>query len=79
MRTTLVLNDELLGEAMRLSARRSKRAVVEEALRTYVAVKRAERAREASRQRLQRISERSRGLKLGERPGDVLRAARDRR
>ncbi len=79
VRTNLVLNDELLGEAMRLSAGRSKRAVVEEALRTYVAVKRAERTREGYRQRLQRIAERLRGLKLGERPSDVLRADRDRR
>jgi Arc/MetJ family transcription regulator len=54
MRTNLVLNDELLGEAVRLSAGLSKRAVVEEALRTYIAVKRAERAAEGYRQRLQR-------------------------
>ena len=79
MRTDLVLNDELLGEAMRLSAGLSKRAVVEEALRTYIAVKRAERAAEGYPQRLQRIAERLRGLKLHERPSNVLRADRDRR
>ncbi|HET7290996.1 MAG TPA: type II toxin-antitoxin system VapB family antitoxin [Vicinamibacteria bacterium] len=79
MRTNLVLNDELVGEAMRLSAGRSKRAVIEEALRTYVAAKRAERAREGYRERLQRVAERLRGLKLGEKPSDVLRADRDRR
>lgn len=79
MRTNLVLDDKLVGEAMRLSAGRSKRAVVEEALRTYVAVKRAERARGAYRHRLQRIAERLRGLKLRERPSEVLRADRDRR
>jgi Arc/MetJ family transcription regulator len=79
MRTNLVLNDDLVREAMRLSAGRSKRAVVEEALRTYVAVKSGERAREAYRDRLRRIAGRLRDLKLREKPSDVLRADRDRR
>ncbi len=79
MRTNLVLNDELLQEAMRLSAGGSKRAVVEEALRTYVAVKSGERASKAYRDRLRRIAGRLRDLKLRERSSDVLRADRDRR
>lgn len=79
MRTNLVLNDELVDEAMRLSSGRSKRAVVEEALRTYVAVKTAERQRDAYRERLRRLAGRLRELKLREKPGDILRADRDRR
>ncbi len=79
MRTNLVLNDDLLKEAMRLSAGRSKRAVVEEALRTFVAVKSAERAREDYRARLRRIASRLGELKLRERPSNLLRADRDHR
>jgi Arc/MetJ family transcription regulator len=79
MRTNLVLNDELVSEAMRLSGQRSKRAVVEEALRTYVAVKSAAQGRDAYRDRLRRIAGRLRDIKLRENPSDVLRADRDRR
>ena len=39
MRTNIVLDDDLVAEAMKYSTARSKRAVVREALATYVAVK----------------------------------------
>lgn len=79
MRTNLVLNDELLDEAMRVSGERSKRAVVEEALRVYVRVKAAERRGEAYRERLRRLEGRVRELRLREAPSSVLRRDRDRR
>jgi Arc/MetJ family transcription regulator len=79
MRTNLVLNDELLEEATRLSGGRSKRAVVEEALRTYVEAKNAERRREAYRDRVRRLALRLRDLKLREIPSRILRADRERR
>jgi hypothetical protein len=79
MRTNLVLNEELLREATRLSGGRSKRAVVEEALRTYVEVKSEERRREAYRDRLRRLDLRLRDLKLRQAPSALLRADRDRR
>lgn len=43
MRTNVVVNDDLMREAMQYSSRRTKRALIEEALRTYVEVKAAER------------------------------------
>lgn len=39
MRTNIVLDDDLMAEAMKYSTGRSKRGVVREALATYVAVK----------------------------------------
>jgi Arc/MetJ family transcription regulator len=42
MRTKIVLDDELVAEAMRRTGIRTKRAVVEEALRTLIALKRQE-------------------------------------
>jgi len=52
MRTNIVLNDELLRKAARYGKGRSKRALVEEALETFVAVKSAERRRATYRERL---------------------------
>ncbi|HMB53945.1 MAG TPA: type II toxin-antitoxin system VapB family antitoxin [Thermoanaerobaculia bacterium] len=79
MRTNLVLNDELMREAMRYSKARSKRALVEEALQTYVEVKSAERRRRSYRDRLRDLDTRLRDVQLRDSPSDLLRADRDRR
>jgi len=42
MRTTLEIDDELLTEAGKLSGKKTKRAIVEEALREYVRHRRLE-------------------------------------
>jgi Arc/MetJ family transcription regulator len=42
MRTNIVLDDDLVAEAMRRTGIRTKRAVVEEALRTLIGLKRQE-------------------------------------
>lgn len=78
MRTNLVLNDDLMKEAMRLGGARSKRALVEDALRTYIEVKRAERRREAYQERVRRLNVRLRDLQLRESPSCILRADRER-
>lgn len=79
MRTNLVLNDDLMREAMRYSKARSKRAVVEEALQTYVEVKSAEVRRRSYRDRLRELDARLRDVQLRDSPADLLRADRDRR
>ena len=79
MRTNIVLNDELVREAMRFSTARSKRALVEEALRTFVEVREAERRRATYEERLGRLDRRLRGVRLRESPRDLLRSDRDRR
>lgn len=78
MRTNIVLDDELMAEAMRLSAAKTKRAVVEEALRTFVAVKSRDEQRLRYGQQLRRLEKRLAGLKLRQPPSSVLRADRDR-
>ncbi|MBI4206304.1 MAG: type II toxin-antitoxin system VapB family antitoxin [Betaproteobacteria bacterium] len=47
MRTNIVINDELMRKAQRLTALRTKREVVESALRLLVQVKQQERIRKA--------------------------------
>ena len=42
MRTNIVLDDDLVAEAMRRTGIKTKRAVVEEALRTLIGLKRQE-------------------------------------
>ena len=47
MRTNIVIDDELIAEAMRLSGARTKREAVERSLRLLVQLKRQERLRGA--------------------------------
>ena len=45
MRTNIVLDDKLMGQAKRLGKHSTKREVVEEALKLYVRMKRQEEVR----------------------------------
>ena len=78
MRTNIVLNDDLVREAMQYSRARTRRALVEEALATYVAVKAEERRRATYLKRLRSLETRLRDVRLRERPADLLRADRER-
>jgi len=78
MRTNIVLNDELLREAARYGKGRTKRALVEEALETFVAVKSAERRRATYRERLTSLEPRLGALRLRESPSRLLRQDRQR-
>ncbi len=78
MRTNIVLNDDLLREAMRLSGARTKTAAVEAALRTLVEVRTAEERTATYRSRLSRLGPRLSALKLQEAPSEVLRRDRER-
>ena len=78
MRTNIVLNDDLVQEAMQYSRARTRRALVEEALQTYVAVKAGERRRVTYRERLRGLEIRLKEVRLRERPADLLRAERER-
>lgn len=78
MRTNIVLNDELISEAMQFSRARTKRALIEEALETYVAVKAEERRRTTYADRLRGLEAKLEGLRLRERPSELLRADRER-
>lgn len=78
MRTNVILNDALLAEALRLSGHRSKREVIEAALRTYVEVRTAAIDREALRSRLSKLDAKLANLRLRRRPSVLLREDRER-
>lgn len=75
----MILNDELIREARRFSQARTKTGLVEEALRTFIEVKDAERRRFTYSQRVQELDRKLAGLVLREGPESVLRADRERR
>jgi Arc/MetJ family transcription regulator len=77
MRTNIVLDDDLLTSAMKYSSGRSKRAVVREALATYVAVKTAEQRSAAYRDRLAGVRRRMADKPVKTPVRDILRADRD--
>jgi Arc/MetJ family transcription regulator len=79
MRTNIVLNDELVEQAMRFSQARTKRALVEECLETYVKVKRREQRMADYRERVRRIQQATAGLDLGESAVDIIRRDRESR
>ncbi len=79
MRTNIVLDDDLLAEAMKYCVARSKRAVVREALATYVTVK-AEQQRVASyRDRLAMVRRRLADVSLRKTVVDRIREDRESR
>jgi len=69
MRTNIVLNEDLVREAMRYSKARTRRALVEEALETFVAVKAEERRRVTYAERVRGLQARLDGLRLRQRGG----------
>lgn len=79
MRTNIVLNDDLIQEAQRYSKARSKRELVDEALQTYVEVRREEERRANYSKRLEEVRLKLHGLRLRTRPLDLLREDRDSR
>ena len=79
MRTNVVLNDKLLEEAMEFSAVKSKRAVIEEALKTFVEVKTKEKKTATYVDRLRELENSLSGVKLRKGPFDLLCEDRNRR
>lgn len=79
MRTNIDLPDELLAEAGRFARGRTKKAIVEEALESFIRTKSAEARRRSYEERLRAIESRTASLSLRQSPADLLRADRDRR
>jgi Arc/MetJ family transcription regulator len=79
MRTNIELNDDLLAEAQKHSKARSKRALVEEALAAFVAMKAEERRRSTYKERLDSLRHRTKAVKLRSDSRDILRKDRDSR
>ena len=78
MRTNIVLNEELLQEAKKYSTAPTKRALVEEALRTFVDVKSSERRREEYAARVADIRKKTGNLRLRKSSSAILREDRSR-
>jgi Arc/MetJ family transcription regulator len=79
MRTNIDLDDDLLTEAAKYSASRTKRGLIQDALVTFVAVKSEERRRATYRERLERVRERMATVRLRSDSRDLVRADRDTR
>lgn len=79
MRTNIVLDDELIREARRYSKAKTKRALVEEALRTLVRVRSEEQRRATHRDRLGARERKLAGLAPPDAPADLLRRDRETR
>ncbi len=80
MRTNIVLDDQLLAEAMKYSTSRSKRGVVHEALAAYVTAKAEQQRVDSYRDRLDRIRRTlaASGPKRHVSSSDLVRADRER-
>jgi hypothetical protein len=77
MRTMLVLDDELVEEAMKLSSAANRSALIEEALRLFVQVRAAEKGRATYERRLWRLRQRVANAAPRESARDVIRRDRE--
>jgi Arc/MetJ family transcription regulator len=78
MRTNIDLDEELIEQAMRYSTARTKRGLVEEALRTFVDLKTREQRRLSYVERLASIRARTNSIRLKKSAIDILRDDRNR-
>jgi Arc/MetJ family transcription regulator len=78
MRTNVHINDELIEQALRLSGVRSKKAVIEQALKVFVDAKSLEQRREAYRRRVASIEAKTRRLRFPTSAVDLIREDRER-
>ncbi len=79
MRTNIVINPDLLKEAMRYTRAKTKKAVIEEALLTFVQVKEREQRTLTYRERLKSLDKRLADLRLRQSPSTLLREDRETR
>ncbi|MFB3906483.1 MAG: type II toxin-antitoxin system VapB family antitoxin [Acidobacteriota bacterium] len=79
MRTNVVLNDELVEEAMKYSSARTKKALIEDALRTLVRVRSEERRKESYRTRILALQKRTAELDVRESSLEIVRRDRANR
>jgi Arc/MetJ family transcription regulator len=79
MRTNIDLSDDLLAEAQKHSKARSKRALVEEALAAFIAMKAEEQRRTTYKERLDSLRRKTKALRLRSDTREILRKDRDSR
>jgi Arc/MetJ family transcription regulator len=79
MRTNIELNEHLLAEARKYSRAKSKRALVEEALSAYIAMKVEEQRSRTYQERLQSLRSKTASIRLRSDTRTLLRQDRDSR
>ncbi len=79
MRTNIVLDDELIEEAKHYSKARTKRALIEDALRTMVRVRAEEARRKFYKDRLLAVQNRLASLTFRQSATEVIRQDREGR
>jgi Arc/MetJ family transcription regulator len=79
MRTNIDLNDQLLAEAQKYSKAKSKRALVEEALSAFIAMKAEEKRLWDYKERLQNLRAKTMSVRLRSDTRALLRQDRDSR
>ncbi len=79
MRTNIELNEHLLAEAQKYSRAKSKRALVEEALSAYIAMKAEEQRSRTYKERLQSLRAKAVSVRLRSDTRTLLRQDRDSR
>jgi Arc/MetJ family transcription regulator len=79
MRTNIELNDQLVAEARKYSKAKSKRALVEEALSTFIAMKTEERRLWTYKERLNGLLAKTTAVRLRSDSREILRQDRDSR
>ena len=79
MRTNIELNDDLLAEAQQYSKAKTKRALVEEALAAFIAVKVEERRRLTYKERLERLRNKTNSVQLRSDTRAIIRKDRETR
>jgi len=79
MRTNIDLNDQLLAEAQKYSKAKSKRALVEEALSAFIAMKAEGKRRWTYKERLDRLRAKTMSVRLRSDTRALLRQDRDSR
>jgi Arc/MetJ family transcription regulator len=78
MRTNVVLNDELLEEAAKLSTASTKSALIEEALRVFVETRTADFRRRDYERRARDLQRRLAEISPRESATDIIRRDRER-
>ena len=79
MRTNIELDDDLLAEAAKYSAARTKKKLIHEALATFIAVKADEQMRATYRERLESVRAQLATSRVRSDSRDLVRASRDSR
>lgn len=79
MRTNIDLNDHLLAEAQKYSKAKSKRALVEEALSAFIAMKAEEKRQRTYKERLDALRAKTVSVRLRSDTRGILRQDRDSR